>query len=78
MSEQTKERYHQCTNINCSCTFATHETVDRIIVKPGEKNQRRPIRVVIIKPCFGIKRSLRKRFFSPQLNDHQNIQWHFN
>ncbi|WP_071986418.1 ogr/Delta-like zinc finger family protein [Yersinia aldovae] len=36
MSEQTKERYHQCTNINCSCTFATHETVDRIIVKPGK------------------------------------------
>ncbi|HDV7151525.1 TPA: DNA-binding transcriptional regulator [Yersinia enterocolitica] len=36
LSEQTKERYHQCTNINCSCTFATHETVDRIIVNPGE------------------------------------------
>ncbi|HDX9050104.1 DNA-binding transcriptional regulator [Yersinia enterocolitica] len=36
LSEKTKERYHQCTNINCSCTFATHETVDRIIVAPGE------------------------------------------
>ncbi|QHB33256.1 DNA-binding transcriptional regulator [Yersinia canariae] len=36
LSEKTKERYHQCQNINCSCTFATHETVDRIIVKPGE------------------------------------------
>ncbi|MDN0122160.1 DNA-binding transcriptional regulator [Yersinia aleksiciae] len=36
LSEKTKERYHQCTNINCSCTFATHETVDRIIVTPGE------------------------------------------
>ncbi|HDL7655505.1 TPA: DNA-binding transcriptional regulator [Yersinia enterocolitica] len=37
LSERTKERYHQCQNINCSCTFATHETVDRIIVEPGKK-----------------------------------------
>ncbi|EMA8632000.1 ogr/Delta-like zinc finger family protein [Cronobacter sakazakii] len=22
LSDNTKERYHQCTNINCSCTFA--------------------------------------------------------
>ncbi|HDM8272264.1 DNA-binding transcriptional regulator [Yersinia enterocolitica] len=37
LSERTKERYHQCQNINCSCTFATHETVDRIIAEPGKK-----------------------------------------
>ncbi|WP_072079198.1 DNA-binding transcriptional regulator [Yersinia enterocolitica] len=37
LSERTKERYHQCQNINCSCTFATHETVDHIIVEPGKK-----------------------------------------
>ncbi|EOC1312479.1 DNA-binding transcriptional regulator [Cronobacter turicensis] len=38
LSKNTKERYHQCTNINCSCTFVTMETVDRFIVKPGEIN----------------------------------------
>lgn len=26
MSEQVRERYHQCTNLDCSCTFKTHET----------------------------------------------------
>ena len=31
LSEATKERYHQCQNINCSCTF-----VARVIVKPGD------------------------------------------
>ena len=36
LSESTKERYHQCRNINCSCTFATHESVARVIVKPGD------------------------------------------
>jgi hypothetical protein len=36
LSEATKERYHQCQNINCSCTFATHESVARVIVKPGD------------------------------------------
>lgn len=35
-TDTTKERYHQCTNINCSCTFVTTETVERYIVKPGE------------------------------------------
>ncbi|PRD16522.1 hypothetical protein CQW29_06890 [Pantoea coffeiphila] len=33
---RTKGRYHQCTNINCSCTFVTTETVERFIVSPGE------------------------------------------
>ncbi|WP_213770788.1 ogr/Delta-like zinc finger family protein, partial [Enterobacter hormaechei] len=28
--------YHQCTNINCSATFVTTETVERFIVSPGE------------------------------------------
>lgn len=35
-SDTTKERYHQCTNINCSATFVTTETVERFIVSPGE------------------------------------------
>jgi transcriptional regulator NrdR family protein len=34
LTDATKERYHQCRNINCSCTFATHESVARVIVKP--------------------------------------------
>ncbi|MGA7586753.1 MAG: DNA-binding transcriptional regulator [Rouxiella badensis] len=36
LSAQTKERYHQCQNINCSCTFKSLETVQDIIVKPGD------------------------------------------
>ncbi|HCJ0009280.1 TPA: DNA-binding transcriptional regulator [Salmonella enterica subsp. enterica serovar Infantis] len=36
LSMETKERYHQCQNINCGCTFMTHETLARFIVKPGE------------------------------------------
>ncbi|MEO3990237.1 ogr/Delta-like zinc finger family protein [Pseudocitrobacter cyperus] len=35
LSENTKERYHQCTNISCSCTFVTMEAVDRFISVPG-------------------------------------------
>ncbi len=35
LSLNTKERYHQCQNINCSCTFKTHESIADIIVEPG-------------------------------------------
>ncbi|EKG4360555.1 DNA-binding transcriptional regulator [Salmonella enterica] len=35
LTENTKERYHQCQNINCSCTFMTMETIERFIVTPG-------------------------------------------
>ena len=35
LSINTKERYHQCQNINCSCTFKTHESIADIIVEPG-------------------------------------------
>ncbi|HDS1151303.1 TPA: ogr/Delta-like zinc finger family protein [Pluralibacter gergoviae] len=35
VSEQTKERYCQCQNINCGATFVTHETVVRYIMTPG-------------------------------------------
>ncbi|ATG00955.1 MULTISPECIES: DNA-binding transcriptional regulator [Lelliottia] len=35
-SDTTKERYHQCQNINCSCTFVTTETLSRFIVSPGD------------------------------------------
>lgn len=39
ISRETKERYHQCQNINCSCTFKTHESVAGIIVEPGQINR---------------------------------------
>ena len=35
VSKETKERYNQCQNINCSCTFKSHETVSEIIMWPG-------------------------------------------
>ncbi|WP_435930659.1 DNA-binding transcriptional regulator [Dryocola sp. BD613] len=34
LTENTKERYHQRTNINCSCTFVTMESGQRFIVTP--------------------------------------------
>jgi len=39
VSKETKERYHQCQNINCSCTFKTHETVTGMIVSLGQINK---------------------------------------
>lgn len=36
ITDTTKERYHQCQNVNCSATFITYELVQRYIVKPGE------------------------------------------
>ncbi|RBO11538.1 ogr/Delta-like zinc finger family protein [Pantoea sp. 3_1284] len=39
ISRETKERYHQCQNINCSCTFKTHESIAGIIVEPGQINR---------------------------------------
>lgn len=36
ISNETKERYNQCQNINCSCTFKTHESVTGMIVTPGK------------------------------------------
>ncbi|MDU4942963.1 MAG: ogr/Delta-like zinc finger family protein [Mixta calida] len=39
ISKETKERYHQCTNINCSCSFKTLESLALIIVSPGAVNR---------------------------------------
>ncbi|MDY0418078.1 ogr/Delta-like zinc finger family protein [Enterobacter sp. 170198] len=41
LSENTKERYHQCTNVDCSCTFVTMESVERLIAIPGEAGKAR-------------------------------------
>ncbi|WP_347116529.1 ogr/Delta-like zinc finger family protein [Leclercia sp. S52] len=42
VSDQTKERYCQCQNINCGATFVTHETVVRFIAAPNLINQVTP------------------------------------
>ncbi len=34
LSTETKERYHQCQNVECGCTFVTHESLVRYIVRP--------------------------------------------
>ncbi|PLR44902.1 late control protein B [Chimaeribacter arupi] len=36
MSAQVKERYHQCTNLECSCTFKTNESIAKIITAPSQ------------------------------------------
>ncbi|WP_272693120.1 ogr/Delta-like zinc finger family protein, partial [Providencia sp. PROV077] len=38
VSSETKERYNQCQNINCGCTFVSHESVTKIVVKPAHIN----------------------------------------
>ncbi|ENR5391179.1 ogr/Delta-like zinc finger family protein [Providencia rettgeri] len=39
VSSETKERYNQCQNINCGCTFVSHESVTKIICKPKLINE---------------------------------------
>lgn len=39
ISAETKERYNQCTNINCGHTFITMETFIRSIMTPGIINK---------------------------------------
>ncbi|CAH6139257.1 ogr/Delta-like zinc finger family protein [Citrobacter koseri] len=34
LSDNVKQRYHQCVNIECSATFRTLESVDGIICSP--------------------------------------------
>lgn len=36
ISNETKERYHQCQNVNCGCTFVTLESLARYIMQPGK------------------------------------------
>ncbi|MFV9997289.1 MAG: ogr/Delta-like zinc finger family protein [Arsenophonus endosymbiont of Dermacentor nuttalli] len=36
ISNETKERYNQCQDINCGATFVSHETVARFISQPGK------------------------------------------
>ncbi|MGC6390000.1 ogr/Delta-like zinc finger family protein [Ewingella sp. S1.OA.A_B6] len=41
LSQQTKESYYQCQNIDCSCTFKTIETVSKILCRPMEEESER-------------------------------------
>ncbi|WP_099115877.1 ogr/Delta-like zinc finger family protein [Xenorhabdus miraniensis] len=41
-TEETKERYHQCRNINCGASFVTHETLSHLITKPTTVNKATP------------------------------------
>ncbi|EJD6401187.1 ogr/Delta-like zinc finger family protein [Providencia rettgeri] len=38
VSSETKERYNQCQNINCGCTFTSHESVNKIVCRPTLEN----------------------------------------
>ena len=43
LSENVKQRYHQCTNIECSATFRTIESVDGVIRAAPEKTDPAPV-----------------------------------
>ncbi|HHT2664223.1 TPA: ogr/Delta-like zinc finger family protein, partial [Citrobacter freundii] len=43
LSENVKQRYHQCTNIECSATFRTIESVDGVIRAAPEKTAPAPV-----------------------------------
>lgn len=38
-TNETKERYNQCQNINCGATFVSHETFVKYITKPNLINE---------------------------------------
>ncbi|WP_081401715.1 ogr/Delta-like zinc finger family protein [Acinetobacter nectaris] len=39
ITDQTKEIYYQCQNINCSATFKTSETIDKVISTPRKDHE---------------------------------------
>ena len=42
VSSLTKERYNQCTNIECGHTFVTHETFVRSVCRPQKISAAQP------------------------------------
>ncbi|WP_077925891.1 ogr/Delta-like zinc finger family protein [Wohlfahrtiimonas larvae] len=38
MTDQTREKSYQCSNILCSSTFVTHETITRFLIKTPAQN----------------------------------------
>jgi hypothetical protein len=41
-TDEIKEHYQQCRNINCGASFVTHETFVRLITKPTKVNKAKP------------------------------------
>ncbi|WP_447886362.1 ogr/Delta-like zinc finger family protein [Serratia fonticola] len=37
LTEQTKEAYYQCQNIDCSSTFKTRESIEHVIRRPSPR-----------------------------------------
>ncbi|QII36617.1 transcriptional regulator [Rouxiella badensis] len=60
ISEQTKESYYQCQNIECSCSFKSVESVDKIISQPMPKEEDKPMAV----PAVVMKRNTLGRYGS--------------
>ncbi|MCC3742073.1 ogr/Delta-like zinc finger family protein [Rouxiella badensis] len=60
ISEQTKESYYQCQNIECSCSFKSVESVDKIISQPMPKQEDKPMAV----PAAVMKRTTLGRYGS--------------
>ena len=60
ISEQTKESYYQCQNIECSCSFKSVESVDKIISQPRPKQEDKPMVV----PATVMKRNTLGRYGS--------------
>lgn len=42
VSNETKERFNQCTNIECGHTFVTHETFVRSVCRPQKMSAAPP------------------------------------
>ena len=40
ITNETKEAYYQCQNIDCSCTFKTTESISKILSLPCMNNVR--------------------------------------
>lgn len=60
ISEQTKEAYYQCQNIECSCSFKSVESLDKIISQPAPKPVDKPMTV----PAAVMKRNTLGRYGS--------------
>ncbi|SQK76038.1 ogr/Delta-like zinc finger family protein [Tatumella ptyseos] len=50
MSENVKERYHQCQNLECSATFKTHESIFEVIRSPVVDTKPEPLPTVPAAP----------------------------
>ncbi|MGA7588206.1 MAG: ogr/Delta-like zinc finger family protein [Rouxiella badensis] len=60
LTERTKEAYYQCQNIECSCSFKSVESVDKIISQPASKPVDKPMAV----PAAMVKRNTLGRYGS--------------